>query len=432
LRRWVALLLAGMLAGCGPPPRAPLREGEDYVYPAARGREASGKEAQGLEVAWRHVLSGNVREAEAEYRKILATHPGLLPAETGMAYARLRAGRVREASEGFGAVLGRRPDDFPALIGAAGSALRLGSPDTALAFYRRAELIRPDDATLHRRLGDVRMQVTERRVAAGRAQAAQGRSAQAVEEYRRALDAAPELGGLRVELADLLLRQGDAAGAVAALAADAAGDKQVQLRLGELLEQQNDFAGALDAYRRILSRDPRDGEAQRLALQAREALELAGMPEEYRRIPASPRITRADLAAVVSVKVTALSRVAGGEPEVAVDISGSWARPHILRALSLDILSVYPNHTFQPGATVRRSDLARAVARVLDLLDWAVGRSPEITDMTRNNLFYEAAVRAVGAGLMDLTPGGAFEPWRPASGREVLDVVEALSRLVGP
>jgi hypothetical protein len=52
--------------------------------------------------------------------------------------------------------------------------------------------------------------------------------------------------------------------------------------------------------------------------------------------------------------------------------------------------------------------------------------------MPPSNLFHDDAVRAVGAGLLELSPAGAFEPWRPVSGREVLDVLEALVRLVGP
>jgi hypothetical protein len=130
--------------------------------------------------------------------------------------------------------------------------------------------------------------------------------------------------------------------------------------------------------------------------------------------------------------VTALSRLKGGEPEVAVDISGSWARDHILKALSLDILPVYPNHTFQPGATVRRGDLAHAVSRILDLLHWPATAGPSISDMTPGNVYFEAASRAVAAGVMDLTPAGAFEAWRPVTGRNALDVVEVLSRVVGP
>jgi len=32
---------------------------------------------------------------------------------------------------------------------------------------------------------------------------------------------------------------------------------------------------------------------------------------------------------------------------------------------------------------------------------------------------------------MGLTPTGSFEPWRPVSGREAIDVVDALARLSG-
>jgi hypothetical protein len=156
------------------------------------------------------------------------------------------------------------------------------------------------------------------------------------------------------------------------------------------------------------------------------------MPEEYRRIPQAATITRADLAALVVGKVSALSRLPNGPAKVAVDISGSWARDSIIRALALEILDVYPNHTFQPAATVRRGDLARAVQRVLDLTSQPAAALANPSDMTPNNLFRYPAARVVGAGLMDLTQNGAFEAWRPVTGREAADVVEALVRLVGP
>jgi hypothetical protein len=117
---------------------------------------------------------------------------------------------------------------------------------------------------------------------------------------------------------------------------------------------------------------------------------------------------------------------------VAVDISGSWAREHIIKLLALDVLEVYPNHTFQPAATVRRGDLARAVGQLLALLGWKPPTSPALSDMSPHNLFYDGAARAVAAGLMSLTPAGAFEPWRPVSGSEAVAVLEGLVRLVGP
>jgi len=131
-------------------------------------------------------------------------------------------------------------------------------------------------------------------------------------------------------------------------------------------------------------------------------------------------------------KVSLLGRLEPGPAKVAIDISGSWARDQIIRALAFDILDVYPNHTFQPAAVVRRGDLAAAVSRVLDLAKYPAGTLANPRDMASNNLVRYPAARVVGAGLMDLTDDGAFEAWRPVSGQEAVDVIEGLVRLLGP
>jgi hypothetical protein len=46
-------------------------------------------------------------------------------------------------------------------------------------------------------------------------------------------------------------------------------------------------------------------------------------------------------------------------------------------------------------------------------------------------MLYYAASRAVAAGLMDVTPSGAFEAWRPVSGQQAMDVIDGLAALVG-
>ena len=158
------------------------------------------------------------------------------------------------------------------------------------------------------------------------------------------------------------------------------------------------------------------------------------MPEEYRRIAtgAADHAGRPGGAAVG--EGDARSRApAPAEPQVAVDISGSWAREHIISVLARDIMAVYPNHTFQPGAIVRRGDLARARPAACWTC-WAIRRHPRpsLADLTRSSLHYYPAGRVVGAGLMDLTPSGAFEAWRPVAGEEAAQVIENLVRLVGP
>jgi tetratricopeptide (TPR) repeat protein len=431
--RLAALAVAAALAGgCASAPPAPrLPDTEDYVFPSAARGELKPGEARKVEQGWKKVLAGDAAGAR-DFEKLLRDHPRLVPAQTGLAYARLRGGRAAEATRLFGMVLEDRAEYLPALIGAGGAALKQGDADAALGFYRRAQTVAPADPVVRRRLPQLKLQVTEKRMAQARQYLERGDAGHAIDEYRAALEAAPEVGGVRLELANLVLAQGDAAGAAALLEQDPVQDRPVQLRLGEILIGMQDYARATEVYRKLLLKDPRDEEALRRSREVRDAQELLLMPEEYRRIATSSRLSRADLAALVDVKVAALRRVAEREPKVAIDISGSWARDHIADVLALDIMDVYPNHTFQPGAMVRRSDVARALGRVLDLLHYprAAAVQPP-SDVSPNNLVYERVERVLAAGLMDVTPSGAFEPWRPVTGPEAIDAIEALVRLVG-
>jgi hypothetical protein len=72
------------------------------------------------------------------------------------------------------------------------------------------------------------------------------------------------------------------------------------------------------------------------------------------------------------------------------------------------------------------------VQRILDLVKSPAGTGPNPTDMSRSNVYYYPATRVVAAGLMDLTPAGAFEAWRPVSGAEAVAVIEGVVKLVGP
>jgi thioredoxin-like negative regulator of GroEL len=316
-------------------------------------------------------------------------------------------------------------------VGAASAAFRRGDLDAAVAFFRSAQAVAPGDELVRRRLTAVKLQATERRMGLAKAALDRGDTEAAAREYSAALETAPEVAGVRLALAELLAGRGDVAGAVSLLEADPSGDRQVRLRLASLLMGEQDYGRAADVYRRLLATDPADLDASEGEKAAREGAEAASMPQEYREIPQAARVTRADLAALLAVRVHALGRLGAGEPRVALDIGPSWAREQVARVLALGIMDVYPNHTFQPGAVVRRADLARAAARVLDRLGWPRAAGPAPADMSPSHLDYEAVSRVVGAGIMSLTPSGAFEPWRPVTGAEAMEVVNGLARLGG-
>ncbi len=431
MKRIALVLAAAWLAACASAPRRPAGT-DELVFPTVRAGELSAEDVRKLREGWDRLLAGENEAALRDFERLRARRPASPAATTAAGWARLRAGQLDTARELFARALQGQDDYVPALAGSGAVALRQARFGEALTAYRRAATLSPEDPRLRARLAEVKLQATEKAVAAAREALERQDVAEGLRQYHMALDAAPELAGVRLELAELLVSRGQAGDAAEVLRADPLGDRAVLMRLGALSEQLQDWSGALSAYQRVLARDGRDAEAARRAAAARATLELSQMPEEYRRILDAPRLTRAELAALLSVKLGTLERLPVGQPGVAVDISGSWAREHVLRMLSLGVMEVYPNHTFQPGATVRRGDLAAAVGRVLDLRRWPAGAPPAISDMSRSNLFYAAAARVVAAGLMDLSAGGAFEPWRPVSGRDAADVIEATARLLGP
>jgi tetratricopeptide (TPR) repeat protein len=429
----VALVAVLGLVSCTPPRvKAPAPEGEEYRYPVPRRGELTPAEVDRAEEAWRKVLAGDALEAETGYSRLLSQRPASISLLTGLAYARLRAGRIADAERSFDSVLAAEPDYAPALVGGASAALRQGELPKALDLFRRAAAQLPQDAPVRRRVAQAKIQVTEASVAEARDAQEKNDPERAIAAYRRALDAAPEVSEIRLELANLLESTGDILAAMETAQENPSRDRSLLLKLAELEVTQREFTLALEIYHELTLRDPKDQEAQARSAEVRKVLEFEGMPEEYRKIYDSPSLTRADLAALVAVKVRALGRTKAGEPPVAVDISGSWAREHIIRVLSFGIMELYPNHTFQPGAMVRRGDLADAVARVLDLLHYARSNASQATDVSPHNVLYDGVNRTVGAGLMDLSPTGAFEAWKLVSGREAAGVVEGLVRLVGP
>jgi Flp pilus assembly protein TadD len=428
----LALLVSALAFGaCAKRIAPPLPEGEEYVFPAPQPGELPGAERATLQLAWREVRAGDVAAAVKRYEKLLRGHPKSAAARTGLGYARLRAGQTQGASEAFTATLDERPQDVPALVGMGSLAVRRGDLEGAVALYRRAAGAAPDEAVVRKRLAALKLQVTDRRMAEAEAALERGDREAATRAYTVALAAAPELTGVRLALAQVLTGQGDRAAAIEVLEADLSGERQVLLELGRLLCEEQRFARALEVYTRLLAHGPGDVDAQAGQRRAREGLEAAAMPEEYRAIAEAARVSRADLAALLAVRVPALRRAGAGEPRVAVDISGSWARDQVARVLALGIMDVYPNHTFQPGAIVRRVDLARAAARTLDTLRWPTGAAPAPADMSSSHLDFAVVERVLAAGLMGLGPGGAFEPWRPVSGRDAIDVVDAVARLSG-
>ena len=163
------------------------------------------------------------------------------------------------------------------------------------------------------------------------------------------------------------------------------------------------------------------------------------LPAEYRAIEQAPQITRADLAALIGVRLGALLTGRRADAALITDVRNNWAATWIMAVARAGVMEPFANHAFQPRAVVRRVDLAQATARLLPAIaarnpvkvkGWETARLKFI-DLAPGHLAYPAASIAVAAGVMSTGPANTFQPSRAVTGAEAVEAIAKVEELSG-
>jgi tetratricopeptide (TPR) repeat protein len=279
-------------------------------------------------------------------------------------------------------------------------------------------------------------------VAEARKAAQEGRLAEARTAYLDAIKASPQSPFLYRELAEIERREGNLPAALDhvqhAIALEPAEVRSYVL-LADVLEAMGQFANAAEALGKATALEPSDElNARSEALLARAAFDA--MPEEYRTIEQAPAITRAQLAALIGVRLEDIvARAPRRNSALIADIRGNWATPWIIPVARVGFMEVFLNYTFQPSTTVQRRDLAFAASRILAFIATENPRAaaawrnakPRFPDLPQGNLNYPNAAVAIASGVMQPGENGAFQLTRPVSGVEAVAAVTRLAELAG-
>lgn len=415
-----------------------------YPFPAVPADLAvASAVAQRHESAWQALQRGDLRGAEREFRAVLEGQPAFFPADTGLGYALLARREFRDALGAFDRAILNAPQYTPALIGRGEALIGVGRTEEAVTALEAALAADPSLTDLPARIDALRFKAVEDQIAAARRARDAGRGEDARAAYERAIGSSPQSGFLYRELGLVEQRLGqlDSALVHARRAAELDPfDARAHILAGEILEAQRDYEGAAREYEAAAAIEPGEAISDRIE-GARARAALAALPPEYRAIPSEPAITRAQLAALIGVRLEPLiQQVRRRTAPVMTDTRGSWAAPWIAAVVRAGVMDAYPNHTFQPAAIVRRSDLALAVSRVLALIgaqrpgaleEWTAGR-PRFLDLPPAHLGYPAAAMAVSAGVLPPLEGNSFQPSKTVPGSEAVSAVERLEALLDP
>jgi tetratricopeptide (TPR) repeat protein len=454
--RTIVLLLSGLmaisLAGCAAKTAKPVTTGPlfpDYPFPAVPDTLAASNQSasEAHRDAWNLLQGGNAKAAAKKFSSVIKDAPSFYPADAGLGYTALAQHDYKAALNGFDKALVAAPDYLPALLGKADALEATNQIPDAVVALDAALRIDPSRTDLRTKADALRFRGIEDLVAEARKAQQSGRLDEARGAYERAVQFSPESAFLYRELAGvekqanqldraeqqiqtaLRLDPKDAgAHVLAAEIADARGNLQTALRE---YQEARDIGGRNDPALAALGDRIRDVE-KRLA--------FAAMPEAFRNLGSAPQVTRADLAALVGVRLERwVAQLPQVVPGLMTDIRDNWAERWILTVTRAGLMEVYQNHTFQPDTVVDRATLARVVSRALNVIaakDEALAQrwrqaQPTFSDLPATHVSYPAAALAVAAGVLQTGPDHAFEPTKPVSGGEALAVIARLEAMIG-
>lgn len=442
---WPIVAVVLLVGACAPKAPAPVTTPvtprfPEFIFPVA----PEGTAPQGVldqhQAAWRLLQAGDAHAAERAYTATLKQAPAFYPAEAGLGYAALARKDAQAAVTHFDRALARNAAYAPALAGKGDALLSQGKTDAALQAFQAALAADSNLPGLRSRIDVLKFRSVQQDIAAARKAADSGQTDEARRAYQAAIAASPESAFLYRELAAVERKGGDTASALQhaeqAVKLDPT-DARALVLIGEIHEGTHEWTQAADAYAAAAALDPSDALSMKIDAM-REKAAFDAMPEEFRNIATAPMITRAQLAALLGVRLEDLLRRARATSGIVMtDTRGHWAAPWILAVTRAGVMEPFANHTFQPSAIVRRGDLAHAVSRVLGLIGaekpklaakWRDPR-PRFADLSPSHLSYPAAARAVSAGVVDLLEGGTFQLSRTVTGAEALEAAARLEAL---
>jgi tetratricopeptide (TPR) repeat protein len=445
----VRAVAAGLLLIWGPAACAPrlapapvvtVPRYPDFMFPTIPPEWSARPSSEQHQRAWQFLQAGDLRTAARGFDAALKIAPTFYPAEAGLGYVGMAEKEYGEAISRFDRALAESPAYVPALIGRGDALLASSRESEAISAFERAIAADRSLTAIQRRVDLLKFRLVQQRVEDARKAASAGNVAAARQAYAEAIQASPDSALLYRELAALDLQEKDLAAVRkhldVAIALDP-NDARAHVLMGEMHEMAGDLPAALAAYDRAQTIEATEAVAARMDA-VRVRARLASLPREYAAIRETAAISRSDLAALIGVRLGDLVKATGkGQAAVVTDTRGHWAASWILAVTGARIMDVYPNHTFQPQALVRRNELTEVVSRLLTAIGtrdpalaerWRQARV-QFTDLGAGHLSYAAASRAVAAGVLPVLENNTFQLGRQVSGAEALAAIDRLEAL---
>jgi tetratricopeptide (TPR) repeat protein len=427
------LMVSLLLWNCGPtiilnPPKTPLQN------PALDTPLATTSDFNEGYAAYR---KGDQLKARQKFKNVLRKNPDHYAADLAIGYTYLAENDLEHAERYIRSSLDKNPDYVQGHYALAYVLEQKAQFEEALMQWEEVKRVNAEYPGIDQAEKILRLKATEQLM--NHAKESSGSNPdEAIKLYERAQTIAPEVTQIPLEIATIQLRKGSCNDALANLEKSGEtlpDDPEIQYLYGECLSESGQYDKALAAYQKAQQMKPDPNTEQSIA-KMQEILAFNAMPEEYQNIAQTSEINRAQLAALIFTNLKFLEKYGASNSVIIVDVFDHWAKNYIQKAVDTGMMEVFPNRTFQPSRWISKIELARAAARILEILQTNEGKKIPVTqndlsidDVPDGNIYHDMVMKTLQAGVLSLDTDGRFHMNRPVSGAEAQSVVNRLQVL---
>ena len=401
------LLVLGLLVAlaCSSVPPRPF--GRSDQFPLDPREELAGPFPEETLRGCTALSEGNAPAAEAAFAAAISRGGPRLAAEIGRIEAVVLQGRAAETLPACEKLLGAGDPTLPLLVACGEAHFRSADAIGGLALYRRALARGRDRPGLAHRSEELRLASRDQWLARARANAEAKQWARSRGAMAEAIALSPESSALRVASAEIEMKAGEKAAALARYREAVEMDPRntaVLEKTAALALDLKEYALAVSSFERLARMDPRFAPQ---AADARLAFRVANWPAAEREAAHATRLTRADAAEILWWMVPEVreARVVSGA--IASDAVSRRDSRAVTRAAALGLLEVdQETHRVSPDSHLSVPAAAKLLVRLFAILKPPSGDVPCLQKPVPAFLSNAEAVRlAQGCGLISEREG---------------------------
>lgn len=423
---WVVLLMVAVFIGCG----GVSRVNQDINVPDLTGSEFY--DTPYME-GWEKLKLGKPGLAMDKFEQSNVEDEKLFVA---FGYTFLLQGRLRLAKQNFEKALVINPNNLRSELGMATLYEVAGDWKNAFRVYANLRAKYPENAWVKVRYDYIKSTQTERFLK----EAEEYRSRNDRQGYIHSLEEAARYTGdiveIKLKIADFYFENREfekAARYYEKIVEQRPHDEDILFKLARAYEEVEKYDSALVVYKRILDLRPGDTDLMEKINDLKVKFYDSDLPPKFKNIFFKYFLNREDLAALLGHYFNRFLELRS-TPIIITDISGSFARDHIIKLCSLNIMNVRPDHRFLRFEDITRSDLARVLFSLKTYLErngYQLMTNPldvvvEPADISPLHKQYSIIKYLVNSQIMTLDSENQFNPTAKVSPSEALVAIRKL------